>query len=316
MQPAPDAERVIHRVPVADLEPDPFQPRKEFREQSIRELADSIDRHGLLQPLVVRPRQGPNSAGKYWIVAGERRYRAAKLLGLETLPCQIQPYANMAAAVIALVENVHREDLSDIEKAEALFRIKAATEKGWEEVAELVKLSHAYVRRLAGLIKLTEPVKDLVRRGEISARTALALKPLSGPQQLEMAQRVIAEGLTAEEVRQQAQRTASPRPPRRAAPEVALLELQLPPGSETAAAAEEEGKSPLSRSLRQVIEQLDQVTGWLGSRNWTPSQLSPEQRELVERLYHSASQLQQQAAQIRRPLRRAAAEDLERDSLF
>lgn len=319
MQPAPDEERVIRLIPVADLEPDPFQPRKEFRERSIRELAASIERHGLLQPLVVRPRQGPNSAGKYWIVAGERRYRAAKLLGLETLPCQIQPYANMAAAVIALVENVHREDLSEIEKAEALLRIKAATEKGWEEVAELVKLSHAYVRRLVGLVKLTEPVKEMVRRGEISARTALALKPLSAQRQLEMAQRVLDEGLTAEQVREQTQRTSADRPSRKAAPvprELPVVDLPSEPqvGAEPSSAAPGTPSSPVARSLKNIIDQLEEFTDWLGGRTWSPSQLTPEQRELVERLYHTASQLQQQSAQIRRSLRREA--DEEKEGLF
>src|SRR4051794_16427923 len=81
----------VIELPVASLAPDPVQPRKEFREKSIRELAASIEQHGLLQPLLVRPMLGPDSRGRYWIVAGERRYRAALMLGLKQLACRIQP---------------------------------------------------------------------------------------------------------------------------------------------------------------------------------------------------------------------------------
>lgn len=303
MQPAPDEERVIRQIAIEDLEPDPFQPRKQFRDEGIRELAASIEKHGLLQPLVVRPRQGPHSEGKFWIVAGERRYRAAKLLGLAVLPCQIQPYANTAAAVIALVENVHREDLSDIEKAEALIRIKTVTDKGWEEVADLVKLSHAYVRRLVGLVRLSEPVKEMVRRGEISARTALALKPLPPQRQLEMAQRVVGEGLTAEQVREESRTVNPPRRERRAVPEFELPDLAL----ETAEVST--GPAAVTRSLGEVLTQLERIGEWLRSMPWTPSRLSDEQKLLLEHVYHAASQLQQQAAQIRRPLQEAAREE-------
>src|SRR5689334_16386224 len=89
----------IREIPIADLEPDPFQPRKEFPEATIRRLAASIEQHGLLQPLLVRPREGPGGAGKFWIVAGERRYRAGRLLGLETLACRIQAREGLDAAV-------------------------------------------------------------------------------------------------------------------------------------------------------------------------------------------------------------------------
>src|SRR4051812_36372964 len=102
--PAPLTEGGIGLIPLGDLSPDPFQPRKEFSQHAIRRLAESIEQHGLLQPLLVRPQQGAGSAGKYWIVAGERRYRAAHLLGMESLPCRVQEYANVAAAAAALAD--------------------------------------------------------------------------------------------------------------------------------------------------------------------------------------------------------------------
>src|SRR4051812_7202750 len=95
-------EKIVLEIPVARLAPDPFQPRTTFTERAIRELSESILQHGILQPLLVRPMQGPGSRDRFWIVAGERRYRAAQLLGMATLPCRIRSYENVAAAVVAL----------------------------------------------------------------------------------------------------------------------------------------------------------------------------------------------------------------------
>lgn len=294
-----EPEMSLVMVAIANLEPDPFQPRKQFHDQSIRELAGSIEQHGLLQPLIVRPRQGPNSHGKYWIVAGERRYRAAQLLGMEVLPCRVQPYLNLTAAVTALVENVHREDLSEVDKAEGLKRIKAMTDKTWEEVAELVKLSPEYVRRLAGLLKLEEPVKNMVREGRISARTAIALKPLPPRQQVEMAERVLSEGLTAEEIREETRRTGKASGTRTTSRAVSGKSASLLEPKPRAGVQE--------RTLEGLIADLEGMIEWIDERNWAPSKLTPQQKELVHRLYHVSSQLQQRAAYIRQPLKQAEA---------
>jgi ParB family chromosome partitioning protein len=288
----------IVNVLLTNLEPDPFQPRKEFNEKSIRELAGSIEQHGLLQPLIVRPRQGPNSAGKYWIVAGERRFRAAHLLGLEVLPCRVQPYLNLTAAVTALVENVHREDLSDVDKAEGMKRIKSMTDKTWDEVAELVKLSPEYVRRLAGLLKLEDSVKTMVRQGRISARTAIALKPLPPRQQVEMAERVLSEGLTAEDIRDEMRKSALPSSTRTTAkpsnliskPEIVAEGLPARGGSVT-------------QTLEAFSQELEGMIDWLDDRTWSPGKLTERQKELIHALYHTASQLQQRVAHVRQPLK-------------
>src|SRR6476660_4777673 len=84
----------VVEIEIGRLAPDPFQPRTTFTERALRDLSDSILQHGILQPLLVRPMQGPDSRDRYWIVAGERRYRAAQLLGLTSLPCRIHPYEN------------------------------------------------------------------------------------------------------------------------------------------------------------------------------------------------------------------------------
>jgi ParB family transcriptional regulator, chromosome partitioning protein len=264
----------MRELSVAHLEPDPFQPRQEFDEESIRELAASIEQHGLLQPLLVRPRQGPGSEARYWIVAGERRWRAAQLLGLTQVPCRVQPLEDLAAAVVALVENVHREDLSEIEKAEGLQRLKQLTGKSWDEVAGLVRLSHAYVRRLAGLVKLEEEVKELVRRGKISARTAIALKPLLPAEQIELAHRAVAEGLSAEAIRQ-------------------ISRSGLP------SAGQKRGAPSRSETLDAFIAALEQMGAWLAAQHGSSRRFSLAEQERIERLGERARQLQQLASRLR-----------------
>jgi ParB family chromosome partitioning protein len=304
---AGEAGQVVE-LPVAALAPDPVQPRKDFRERSIRELAASIEQHGLLQPLLVRPMLGPDSRGRYWIVAGERRYRAALMLGLETLPCRIQPYVNLSAAVVALADNVHREDLGELEKAEALLRIKTLTDRTWDQVAELVKLSRDYVKRLAGLLKLEDEVKEKVRSGAIPARTAIALKPLPPRKQIEMAERVVREGLTAEEIRQEARRTLRPRltRPATAVPIFSLDSLQV----DGAASNGREGL--VVKALQQCSAAVHQIDGWLESRSWAPSKTTAPQEKALEELYQCVALLQQHLLTVRNNARRPEESEAEK----
>ncbi len=296
----------IVEIPIEHLAPDPFQPRSRFTEETIRQLAESIHHHGVLQPLLLRPMQGPNSRERYWIVAGERRYRAAQLLGLKTLPCRVMPYENLAAAVIALAENVHREDLSEIDKAAALLRLKTLTDRTWDEVAEIVKLSRDYVKRLAGLLRLEQAVQEQVRNGLISVRTAIALRPLEARQQVEMAERVIREGLTAEQVREEVARRRAARSGKKRG------QSEDPAG--TAAATEKANARPtkVTGRLEQYTEIIREIDTWLESREWAPSRVSERQRARLEDLYEGVSLLQQQLAAIRRGLRDAEVSDAEK----
>ena len=288
----PSIDHAVVEIPIANLAPDPFQPRTVFSDAAVRELADSIEQHGILQPLLVRPMQGPNSRGKYWIVGGERRYRAAQLLGMVHLPCRIRSYENMAAAVVALAENVHREDLSELDKAEALLRIKTLTDRTWDEVAELVKLSRDYVKRLAGLIRLEPEVQDLLRRGQISVRTAIALRPLPARKQVEMARRVVAEGLTAEQVRLEVGRQKIPRGGGRSSTR------------DQAAAASGLNRTGATRALlTEYTDLVREMDEWLGERDWSAGQVSDAQRSGLDELYEAVSLLQQQLASLRRRLR-------------
>lgn len=303
---APANSSAVVEISIEKLAPDPFQPRTRFTEEAIRQLAESIHQHGVLQALLIRPMQGPDSRGRYWIVAGERRYRAAQLLGLKTLPCRVLPDENLAAAVIALAENVHREDLSEIDKATALLRIKTLTDRTWEEVAEVVKLSRDYVKRLAGLLKLEEAVQEKIRNGQISVRTAIALRPLDSRQQLEMADRVVEEGLTAEQVREEVARRRALRSGKK---------REKAAGSSGAATGREKGNSPtatVAGRLEQYLEQIREIDHWLESREWAPSRVSERQRKRLNELYEGVSLLQQQLAAIRRGLREAEVPDAEK----
>lgn len=301
---APDSsESLVVEIPISRLAPDPFQPRTAFNERTINELAASIDQHGILQPLLVRPMQGPDSQGRFWIVAGERRYRAAQTLGMVTLPCRVRAYENMAAAVVALAENVHREDLSEIDKAEALLRIKVLTNRTWEEVAALVKLSRDYVKRLSGLTRLDVAIQDLLRAGKIPVRTAIALMPLSPRKQVEMAERVTREGLTAEQVRQNVQAMRGV-PIRRSTAkredETAVAEVSPPRATARAA------------RLTEYTAIVREVEDWLDNVDWAPSRVSAEQKQGLERLYNAVSLLQQHLLTLRRPLREGPEADAEK----
>lgn len=295
----PETGAIVH-VAIAQLAPDPFQPRTHFSEDAIQSLAESIHQHGVLQPLLVRPMQGPNSRGKYWIVAGERRYRAAQTLGMTTLPCRVQPYENMAAAVIALAENVHRQDLSEIDKAAALYRIKTLTGRTWDEVAELVKLSRDYVKRLAGLLRLEPSVQEQVQKGIISVRTAIALRPLDARRQVEMAERVVREKLTAEQVREA----------------IAQRRNRRQGKAETTADPTDAGPAARPKTVSGLLdlhtEEVRRIDTWIDARDWAPSRVSERQRASLDRLAEAASLLQQHLLVIRQSLREAEEPEAEK----
>jgi ParB family transcriptional regulator, chromosome partitioning protein len=184
-------------LPLDRLEPDPEQPRKTFRERRFEALVASVRRCGVLQALLVRPLAG----GRYRIVAGERRYQAARLAGLSDVPCVVRECSPEEGLRLALIENLHRDGLSDIDKCEALHRLKALTGLEWPALAPLVQLSGIRVRQIASLNTLHPRVKEAARAGRISGRVALALKPLPPAEQVSLLEAAIAEKLTAEAVR-------------------------------------------------------------------------------------------------------------------
>lgn len=178
--PSDDREPVLARLPLELLRPNPNQPRKHFGEAELQELMASIREAGLIQPIVVRP----SVAGSYLIVAGERRYRAFQRLSQDnrqfaTIPAIIQYRSDNEVAIATLVENVVREDLSPLERAQALHDLKKALKLSWEGVAAKVGLSVRHVYFLTGMLKLRKDFREAVDAGQLTEKHARALGKLS-----------------------------------------------------------------------------------------------------------------------------------------
>ena len=159
---------------ISDLEPNREQPRHEFKEEALMELADSISRHGILQPLLVRPLLG----GGYQIVAGERRWRAARMAGLTEVPAVIRELDESQVMELALIENLQREDLSPLEEAQGYAALIDTYGFTQEEVAETVGKSRPAVTNALRLMKLPEEIRSMLEEGVLSAGHARALLAL------------------------------------------------------------------------------------------------------------------------------------------
>ena len=170
--PAEEASAVgIEKLRISLIEPDRNQPRKSFDEEKLGELAENISRNGLLQPIVVRPASG----GRYTIIAGERRWRAARLAGLTELPVIIKEVSDREASELALIENLQREDLDPIEEAAAYRRLADEYSMTQEEIAGAVGKSRAAVANAVRLLKLPEEMQKALSAGEISTGHAKIL---------------------------------------------------------------------------------------------------------------------------------------------
>ncbi|WP_205342770.1 ParB/RepB/Spo0J family partition protein [Denitrificimonas caeni] len=169
-----------------------YQPRGDMDQTSLEELALSIKAQGVMQPIVVRL----IAKNKYEIIAGERRWRAAKLAGLETIPALVRDVSDEAAIAMALIENIQREDLSPVEEAVALQRLQKEFELTQQEVANAVGKSRATIANLLRLIGLPDEIKTLLSHGDLEMGHARALLGLPADQQVEAARHVVAKGFT------------------------------------------------------------------------------------------------------------------------
>ena len=183
-------------VKITKIEPNREQPRKNFDEESLNELADSIKQFGLISPILVQDRKS-----HYEIIAGERRWRAAKIAGLKEVPVIIREYTDREIAEISLIENVQREDLNPIEEATGYKRLIDEFQLKQEEVAECVSKSRSAITNSLRLLKLTEEVQNLLINNEISMGHARALLAVEDSEkQIELARRVVAEKLSVRDV--------------------------------------------------------------------------------------------------------------------
>jgi len=209
-------EDELAQLPVAVLRPGKYQPRTRMDEASLAELADSIRARGVIQPIVVRPVDG----GKYEILAGDRRWRAARMAGQEQVPALIRAVPDEVALGIGLIENIQRENLNPIEEAGGLKRLIDEFRLTHEGVARAVGRSRAAVTNLLRLLELAPSVQDMLQDGKIDMGHARALLSLSRARQVEMAGRVSAQGLSVRETERLAQQATSA--PRRKLPAGAL----------------------------------------------------------------------------------------------
>lgn len=221
-----DASERLTQLSVDVIQRGKYQPRREMDPQALEELANSIRKQGIIQPLIVRP-----VGNKYEIVAGERRYRAAQLAGLFEVPVVIRHIPDEAAIAIALIENIQREDLNPIEEAIALDRLLQEFGMTHQQVAEAVGKSRTSVTNLLRLLVLPEEVKLMLERGLLEmghARTLITLPPEA---QLEAAQVIITRGLSVRETENMVRRLQSPEAAQKAgkfqAPDIVHLQETL-----------------------------------------------------------------------------------------
>ena len=197
--PADTSSAAATSIRISEIEPRSDQPRKTFEHESLEHLADSIAQFGVIQPIVVR--ENKNLAGTYEILAGERRWRAAKMAGLSEIPAVILDGDDLKAAQVAVIENVQREDLNPIEEALAYQTLLEGFHLTQQEVSKQVGKSRSAITNLLRLLDLPDEVLEMVKNGSISAGHARALLGLKNPEQMiSLAQRIVEKDLSVRDV--------------------------------------------------------------------------------------------------------------------
>jgi ParB family chromosome partitioning protein len=181
----------LEEIPIEFIQPGKYQPRTYFAEESIAELSDSIKAQGIIQPIVLRP----IADDRYEIIAGERRWRAAQLAGLENIPAVIRTVDDESAISMSLIENIQREDLNPLEEATALQRLINDFQFTHQEVADAVGKSRSAVTNTLRLTQLAQPVAEMLVAGDLEMGHARALLTLEVNEQVEVAKQVVARGL-------------------------------------------------------------------------------------------------------------------------
>jgi len=189
----------VERVKELDLDsidPNPNQPRESFDDDALRELAESIKHNGILQPIVVRRR-----GGRYELILGERRLRAAKMAGLSSVPALIRDVDDSTSLKFALLENLQRENLNPIEEAKGYERLKEQFGLSAKSIAELIGKDRSTITNSMRILKLPEPIRDLVASGQIGASHARTLLSMDDEEkQIELARQIAEEGLSVREI--------------------------------------------------------------------------------------------------------------------
>lgn len=184
----------IESLDIKRISPNPYQPRLEFDGESIRELAASIEKNGLIQPVVVRPfKKG------YQIITGERRYKACQLLEWKTIPCIVREASDTDMATMALIENLQREDLSPVEEAKAYRHLLQITDMTQETLAQQLGKTQSSIANKIRLLSLVQPVQDAINSRVITERHGRAMLQLTPQQQEEILEKVMVRNLNVRE---------------------------------------------------------------------------------------------------------------------
>lgn len=196
-----EGEKIIE-IKIEQISPNPYQPRRIFDPEKINELAQSISEHGVFQPIIVKAQKDG-----YMIVSGERRYRAAKQVGLKTIPSIIRAYDPGKVAEISLVENLQRENLSPIEEAEAYSTIMRTMEITQKTLSEKIGKSRSYVTNIIGLLNLPEEVQTMLLTSQISMAHARVLSKLDDALRIkELAKKIVEQDLSVRQIEAMAQK--------------------------------------------------------------------------------------------------------------
>ena len=265
LTPAADGESggELRQIPVDRVQRGKYQPRRDMHEEALKDLADSIRQQGVVQPIVVRPVDGE----RFEIIAGERRWRAAQMAGLDKVPAVVRDVPDKTAIAMALIENIQRADLNPLEEAEAMQRLISEFEMTHQQASEAVGRSRAAVTNLLRLLELGREVQDLVRGGALEMGHARALLALKGSAQTLAARQVVDRGLTVRDteklVRKRLEEAGGTRavPGKKTDPNVSRLERQLTEKLGAKVAVEQSGKG----KGRLVIHytSLDELDGIL-----------------------------------------------------
>lgn len=221
----PASGEQLAQLPIEKIQRGVYQPRVHFEPEALQQLADSIRAQGILQPIVVRAvRDG------YELIAGERRWRAAQLAGLQQIPAIIKELPDEAVAAVALIENIQRENLNPLEEANALQKLINEFEMTHQQIADAIGRSRAAVSNLLRLLELGENIRTLVDTGKLSMGHARALLGLAEHQQRQVANEIIAKDLSVRETEKRVRTIQSPAKPKttkRPDPDIKRLEQEL-----------------------------------------------------------------------------------------
>ena len=243
----PAGNETLVPLPLDALQPGRYQPRLRIEPEALNELAESIKAHGVVQPILARPL----AAGRYEIVAGERRWRAARIAGLTSVPALVRDVPDRHALAIALIENIQREDLNPLEEAAGLKRLIEELGMTHAETAEALGRSRAAITNALRLLELAPPVQELLREGKLDMGHGRALLALPTLAQIELAREAVAKRLSVREVesRVAAAQARAPRARSRPDRDVARLEEEVSQRLGTTVRIRQAGKKGAGRLI-------------------------------------------------------------------